>query len=559
MTWHFYALQRLSDRLSRPPQVPEGALGVVAFRLGSWPSEAGRTAIRIVERDQSLVDDPEESHEEESADDPLGTLHAEVADGQPRFEAAVEDVAAEGAELAVKVLLTGEADAPAERTWRVKVPQAARADDADARLEIGLLADGEAWQDQVPVRVQLHADFAWDPIPTVDPAREWSPSSGTPHPTESEPLALNGYPIEMVGRQPKVRLLPNGGLVSFHGTSGLVYMGRNRWSCLDDAIAALADEHTAAGEHYQAVAARAFDLLREGRVSAINSWDDRIVTLGMGYAQSRLSAVFARLEGRARELLAEALTGDHGLNSASVGSDGAVTLRAITGAPAREDRWNTVAYSRFLQLAESRQFAFDFARANLAEFIQFNCVTGATDVDLRWAQTAAMSGLPLFRTMVAVGGYLKQGRSAYRNPLGDVRVAMTQARRTAGIYGIPEEQAATASAQLAVLLKLHVEYFEDAAERVTRKLLERALGRKFEVFTEGVRQDMGPRDWSFQLPEAKRIIPCLVDTLPDDRSPWIGMDLWEGTRTRPPEGHVSVHVGGRYYDFGPRLRPDEED
>lgn len=584
MSWLIYGMQEPSDRVSRQVEA-EGSLGVAIFRVGSHPASGeGETfSLRVFERDQGLQDrvgrPPRRARRARDSDDPLGTIQARVTGSRLRdlsFEPELQEPRGASSDPSITLVLLVAGDPspspgrervwleglPPGRSWTVPIPAAAQEDDQDPYLEFGVLGPDQTWDDHPPLRLRKHPGprltFLPEPEDT-SPDSEWDRVSGLT-PEENRGTTLHGRTL--VFGQDRIARVPIDAdryfqILRYGGNRALQYGGENAYGCLRAATQGLIAEYEGS-DRCRELLVRGFELLGEGRASALNTYDSKIVTLGTGFAGDRLNGVMRYLEGETRDALAEVL--DELPGFAGLQND---LTRRYRGAgwsdEARALRLAVPVFARYVQLVEHRRHCLPWAKANLREWVEGSGVgEGTEDVAALNAQLANSEG-PHLRGLVTMAAYLRHGRNALTpNPPADLLLAL--------------QRGATPSAQLAILFKLHAEacWRRDASQgwktRQTKIVLERGFGKKIEHFETGYNADRpdppATAPWTFDFDEARAVLPCLGERPRPRPGRWLTPNaaerdaLWVPAPATdpPPDDHVVLSAYGHTYDFGPPLR-----
>jgi Domain of unknown function (DUF4157) len=303
--------------------------------------------------------------------------------------------------------------------------------------------------------------------------------------------------------------------ITHHGRFwGIIYGGRH--GPIDEARRQIAAE--LGPNTYRGAATLGMAVLGEGGVSAINTWDDQVLTLGVGYTGGRLNSCLGRLRGTA------------------VGAELA-SIPYLAGLQFRHDeavRLDVDALNRMASILEGPH-AIDAARAQVMEFIEGSALpTGhATTAAEATGDRVAGQTCP---EIIGIAAYLRHGRSAFTpSPPDDVAIAVVRAP------GNP-------SAQLAVLLKLHGERIAHARinnpTRYRQNAVDgpnRRLPSKVRLFIDTVHR----RDPSFQFDfdAARAILPCLT------------AGQWTRSSAAPGGAYIDGNVDGThvYWNFGPPI------
>lgn len=581
MSLNFYALQRLSDLHSHREEGGR-SLGVAIFRLAETPP-SGSYTLNIYERDQELSESAREGRRgatpSGSEDDLLGSIECTVEGGAVRFAAEVTNLtgADDDPTVTIVIMLEDEAEPPtSERRWTVPVSAAARRDDHDQWLEFGLREEGQGWEHQAPVRLRggTGEDPAWWPEER-ETGPEWD---GRSAPAEGQ--VWQGRKFD--GRR-RLRLAPGVFLrANRMGRAGpdewgFIYGGKNAYSSLTDASDALAAEFRAEGDHYRALATEVCRALKEGGASAVNTYDNQFVTLGMGWGATANTAVMSRLRGRTAELMREVLSGLACFDAEARWDDERFNPRRSPqwDDAARAVRLDSRVYARYIQLAEHRSHCFEVVRANLVSYVEKDCVARSTAEDLAWAnELAAADGPPERRAILTIVSYCHHGRPAWiPRParelfyLFDEGELARQAQLMGVDAGLFQDPQTGPVARAALALKRHAELSWRRNQHSSNKLVERSLGRKVECFEEVMAEDTGA-PFPFDPELARQILPGFVGKA---GRTWASPDVWQLTEEEPAAGRVFLAFregrrprGGRrarrtyYVDFGPPVLAEDD-
>jgi hypothetical protein len=342
----------------------------------------------------------------------------------------------------------------------------------------------------------------------IDSGSEWN--------RRSRPRAgqtLQGCPLQQSGRHYTVTANGRSFVVRQYrgsGPWGIMYSGNSGNALLRQVMQEMSAHYRETGETYRAQAVLGMRVLGEGGISAINTYDNQVFTLGAGFAGGRLNRLLHELSGTPAASAVSSISYFSGLRFNR----------------SEEIRLDIRAISRLVAMIENSH-AEDFARAQVREYLAGSALpTSNAGAAERTGNQIADQVQP---AVIGVAAYLKHGRPRFTpNPPADVQTALRIAP------GNP-------SAQMAVLLKLHAQRIARDRERSPRvyrnnavEAAERRLPNKIPHFERAMKAEQS--DFRFDYGAASGIIPCL------------GSGAW-ATRNEQPSG-VWLHEGNRYWDFG---------
>jgi hypothetical protein len=303
----------------------------------------------------------------------------------------------------------------------------------------------------------------------------------------------------------------------YRGYRGLQYMGQSNWpDVVERTVQEMIDNGELQRDSYRHRVAQGMPILHEGGLSAINTYDRVIFTLGLGFAGGRLQSLLSNLRGTPVAQEVASLPHFSGLRF-----DGSESIR-----------FDLETIDQLVGLIEDSQYERYFARAQVLEFINASGF-GRTTPSESESQGDAVAD-QLDPGVVGVATYLSHGAPGFTpNPIQDLRSAL----RIGG---------SNLSKQVAVLLKLHAQRIANQRtqdrnlyNRYSGVSLEARLPHKVEYFIDFKRRTE-PR-FVFNWGAAREIIECIRSGR--------GMDMWDSSRTIS-SGRVYLERQGLYYDFG---------
>lgn len=314
----------------------------------------------------------------------------------------------------------------------------------------------------------------------------------------------------------------------YSGHRGLQYFGQSGWR---DVVNATVSDMVTNGDieenSYVHRVAQGMPLLGEGGLSAINTFDRIIFTLGLGFAGGRLNRVLAKLSGTNAGSQVSALPHFSGLRF-----DGSESIR-----------FDLATIDRCVALVEDSYYARDFARAQILEYIAksgFGFTGGSEAVRSHRESMGNEISEGLDPGVVGVATYLSHGASRYTpNPVADLRRA-----RTIGGSGLSKQ---VLSRQVAVLLKLHAQRIArdrtsnpQLYNRYSSRSLTARLPNKIDHFV--VFKRRSDPEFTFSYSAANNIIQGIRAGR--------GIAKWGPGSDTAPSGAMYLEHNGRYYSFG---------
>jgi len=271
-------------------------------------------------------------------------------------------------------------------------------------------------------------------------------------------------------------------------------------------------------------AVKSYNVLGEGGFSSINTWDNKVFTLGTGLAGRRLNRF---LESLRDTELGNRISRISYFNNLRFNAD-----------RSRSIRLDINAIHQIVLLFESEQFMGLVCQESINDYLNNSLkISQASSRQREWIVQNNVKP-----EILGLAAYLKHGRPRYTpSPIRDVLIAERQA-------------GSSLSKKAAYIIKLHAQrIFLDtrSSERVgggpdgkqASAAAMRRLPKKPGHFQRALR-DSGQR-FTFNYDEARQIIPC-IRPFTNGRVSW-------ATSSRRPSGVYLKHEE-HYFNLGPRIR-----
>lgn len=340
---------------------------------------------------------------------------------------------------------------------------------------------------------------------------------------------------------------------------GIVYGGKNI-SAFKTSLKDLAATYRAEGgdiSQFKALAALGFEVVseHEGKVTAINTWDNKDFTWGAGFASERLNSFleFLPKTGGLADLLNRIpwLRGNQ------------FNRELFRNGPEHLDIDNFHLLVRTIE--NNNTFYAQLTNAQARQFTEKQ-VMARSNTPNRIAMMKTI-GTSTIAPVVGIAGYLNHGRPAYaRIPVEMLNSAIIEGGNN---Y----------TKQVAVLFRIYIQTVNRAALRINREArldliyntLATRVPNKIKAFNAAMRKNGFP-NYEFDFREASTILPCINENWnmslldgPDNirKSPLL---MWVHSDTEYPDPNISMNYDTRnnhviqyrgYYNLGEPLTVPE--